>query len=155
GHRVELPCRNRVVVVPGRSLVVADVDAAVIANHQVIAVVRVDPNGVVVAVRDALDDRKGLSAISGLKKGRSSGIHDLIALRIDPYLAVIHRPIIIVADQLPGLAFTVRAPDAAPFWIWRPVSLLARRPRLTWLGLGTRLALGARLALRSCLPLWS
>src|SRR5262249_30640124 len=79
-----------------------------------------------------------------LEEGRPASVEDLVVLGIDSYLAVIHRPIVIVADQLPALAFIVRAPDSAALWVWRPVRLLAGR---------TRLGLGARLTLRSGLTL--
>ena len=52
--RVELRGGNRIDKLPRRALIVADVQAAVVSDHQVVAVVGIDPDRVVVAVRDAL-----------------------------------------------------------------------------------------------------
>src|SRR6185295_17202662 len=52
--RVELRGGNRIDKLPRRALIVADVQAAVISDHQVVAVVGIDPDRVIVAVRDAL-----------------------------------------------------------------------------------------------------
>src|SRR6185295_19368571 len=49
--RVELRGGNRIHKLKRRALIVADVQAAVVSDHQVVGVVGIDPDGVVVAVR--------------------------------------------------------------------------------------------------------
>src|SRR4026208_1242045 len=68
--RVKLSDRDGVHVLPRLCLVVADVDAAVVADDQVIAVLRIDPDRVMVAVRDALHRAPGLPAVNGFEKRR-------------------------------------------------------------------------------------
>src|SRR6185369_1880669 len=52
--RVELRGGNRVDELPRRALIIACVQAAVVSDHQVVAVVWIDPDRVVVAVRNPL-----------------------------------------------------------------------------------------------------
>src|SRR6185369_5887408 len=51
--RVELRRGNRIHKLKRRALIVADVQAAVVSDHQVVGVVGIDPDRVVIAVRDA------------------------------------------------------------------------------------------------------
>src|SRR5262249_14094303 len=54
---------------------------------------------------------------------QSAGINDLGIARINANLAVIHRAVVVVTHQTPGLALVVRAPDAASLRVWRLIGL--------------------------------
>src|SRR5262249_30651110 len=73
--------------------------------------------GVMIAVRDALHYLKGLAAVGGFMEWSAACVNDLIVLRVDANLAVVHRAIIVIAHNAPGLALVVRTPDAAAFGI--------------------------------------
>ena len=75
--RVELPDRHGVHVLPGVTAVVGDVETAVVAEHQVIAVLRIDPDRVMVAVRNALDRVPRFAAVGGLEERRTALVGDL------------------------------------------------------------------------------
>ena len=51
--RIKLCGGNRIDEFPRRALIVADVQAAIVSDHQVVAVTGIDPDRVVVTVRDA------------------------------------------------------------------------------------------------------
>ena len=94
--------------------VVADVEAAVVAVHHVLAVVRVDPDRVVVHVTHAaLDARERLRAVDRLRGVLAADEDDLGVRRIDANLAVVHRAVVLVGHERPRLALVVRSPDAA------------------------------------------
>ena len=84
-----------------------------------VAVPGIDPQRVVVAVRNPGDRSEGLAAVRGFEKRGSAGIDDLFVRRVHADLAVIHRTVVVVAHDMPALALVVRAPHAATFRIWR------------------------------------
>ena len=117
---VELPDRaERVDELPGLGLVVGDVEAAVVADHHVVVIARIDPDGVMIAVREPLHLPPGLAAVDGLEERRAALIRDVGVGRIDADLAVVHRPIHRVRQELPRLAGIVRPPDAGLVGIGR------------------------------------
>src|SRR5687767_10166707 len=61
---------------------------------------------------------------------RSAGVDDLVIFRVDSDLAVVHRAVVVVAHELPGLALVVGAPDAAAFRIGRLWGALPSRAPL-------------------------
>ena len=100
--------------------VVAHVQAAVVAVHHVLPVVRVDPDRVVVDVAhppwmvvNVFAPSTDLAAFWPPTK-TISGFD-----RIDADLAVVHRAVVLVAHERPGLALVVRAPDPARVRIGR------------------------------------
>src|SRR4030095_6803508 len=123
GDRVEPRRRDVVNELPSRGLIVADIQTAVVADNQVVSVIRIDPQRVVIAVRDALNHLESFAAVDGFVEGSAAGVDDLVVLRVDANLAVVHRAIVVVAHDAPGLALVVRAPDAAPLRVWRLVGL--------------------------------
>src|SRR5262245_20426260 len=120
---VELRRRDVVNELPSRGLVVADIQTAVVADNQVVRVIRIDPQRVVIAVRDALNHLECFAAVGGFVEGGAAGVDDLVVLGVDTNLAVVHRAIVVVAHDPPGLALVVRAPDAAPLRVGRLVGL--------------------------------
>src|SRR5262249_43291796 len=62
-------------------------------------------------------------AVGGFVEGSAAGVNDLVVLGVDANLAVVHRAIVVVAHEAPGLALVVRTPDAAPLRVWRLVGL--------------------------------
>src|SRR5262249_20978043 len=78
---------------------------------------------VVIAVRDALNHLESFAAVGGFVEGSAAGVDDLVVLGVDANLAVVHRAIVVVAHNAPGLALVVRAPDAAPLRVGRLVGL--------------------------------
>src|SRR4029079_15016475 len=116
---VELPDGYGVDVLPRLTTVVGDVDAPVVADDQMIAVFRIDPDRVMIAVRHPLDGAPRLAAVGRFEEWRATLIGDLRVRRIDPHLAVIHPAVTLVRQNVPGLAAVVRAPDATLRWIRR------------------------------------
>ena len=53
GHGIKLRRNNRIDELPGVTLIIGDIQAAVVADQKVFSVLRIDPAGVMVAVRDA------------------------------------------------------------------------------------------------------
>ena len=78
-----------------------------------LVVARVDPQRVVIAVALAAHHVEGAAAVDRLVGAGAGRVDDLGVGRIDANLAVVHRSIVVVAAELPGLAAVVRAPDAA------------------------------------------
>ena len=76
-HRVELPGGHGVHVFPRSPLVVADRQSAVISDHQVIAVVRIDPDRVMIAVWNPLDRAPRFAPVDGLEERRAALVGDL------------------------------------------------------------------------------
>src|SRR5262245_10971287 len=83
GDRVELRRRNVVDELPSRGLVVADIQTAVVADNQVVSVIRIDPQRVVIAVRDALNHLESFAAVGGFVEGSAAGVDDLVVLGVD------------------------------------------------------------------------
>ena len=105
---VELRGRNRVDELPGRALIVTNVQTTVVTNQQVIAVRGIDPDRVVIDVRDAgLQRSEGLASVYRLAEVQPADVNRLRVLWIDTNLAVIHRAIVFVADNAPGFSLVV------------------------------------------------
>src|SRR5262249_24073201 len=129
-HRdgVKLRRRDGVDEFPRRGLVVADIQPAVVADDQVVGVIRIDPQRVVIAVRDTLNHLERLTAVSRFVEGSAASVDDLIILRVNANLAVVHGAVVVVAHQAPGLALVIRTPDAAAFRIRRLIGLRLLAP---------------------------
>src|SRR5690349_3828469 len=102
-----------------------------------IAVARIDPDGVVIAVREALHLRPRLPAVDRLEERRASLIRDVGVLGIDADLAVVHRAIHRVRQEPPRLPTIVRPPDSRLVRIGRRRRLIAApaptaEPGLSW-----------------------
>src|SRR5688572_18811061 len=105
---VELRGRNRVDELPGRALIVTNVQTTVVTNQQVIAVRGIDPDRVVIDVRDAcLQRSEGLASVYRLAEVQPADVNRFRVLWIDTNLAVIHRAIVFVADNAPGFSLVV------------------------------------------------
>ena len=117
--RVELADGHRRDEVPRVTAVVADVEAAVVPVHHVAGVLRIDPDGVMVAVREVLDLAERPAAVDRLEGRRAAHVDHLVVVGVDAHLAVIHRPVGRVAHDLPRLARIVRPPDARALGIGR------------------------------------
>src|SRR5262249_2440908 len=96
GDRVELRRRDVVDELPSRGLVVADIQTAVVPDDQVVGGIRIDPQRVVIAVRDALNHLESFAAVGGFVEGSAAGVDDLVVLGVDANLAVVHRAIVVV-----------------------------------------------------------
>ena len=94
--------------------VVGDVEAAVAADDHVPAVLRVDPQGVLVGV-DAVAavGRERLAAVRGAVQLDAEDVDVLVVAGIDADLAEVHRPRVEAVDARPGLAAVGRLVDAA------------------------------------------
>ena len=111
-HGIELRRGHRVDEIEGLALIVTHVQSAVVADDNVLAVFRVNPDRVMIAVGYARQVFEGLAAVGRTRKIQSAGENDFGVGRINAHLAVIHRAIVIVADDAPGLAFIIRPPQA-------------------------------------------
>src|SRR6185436_5552437 len=98
---------------------VRHIETAVVAEQDVVVVLRIDPDRVMVAVRDARNLTPVLSAVDALEERRPTLVGDLRVGRIDSDLAVIHPAVTLVRQELPGPAAVVRSPDAALLRIGR------------------------------------
>ena len=111
--------RHRVDEVPRPALVPADVEPAVVADQQVLRVLRVDPDRVLVDVTGRavaagiVERREGLAAVERLRYRQPGDVDRLVVRRIDAQLAEVHRPRVAVADVRPARALVVGAEDAA------------------------------------------
>ena len=103
---------------PAAAGVVRDVDAAVVAVHDVLAVRagrpagRVDPDRVVVHVTHALEPGERLAAVGRLRRIHAGDVDRVRVVRIAADLAEVHRPLVLVGHERPRLALVGRAPDA-------------------------------------------
>src|SRR5690606_3365257 len=109
--RIELPDSHQRDRFPRLSLVVRDVEPAVVAEEDVVVVLRIDPDRVMVAVADAADTRPCPAAIGRLEERRAALVDDLRIRRIDTDLAVVHPAVAVVREELPGVPAVLRAPD--------------------------------------------
>ena len=99
---------------PGRRAIVRTIETAVVADHQVIGVLRVDPDDVVVDVHEALAQRvHRLAAVVGDLEDDVGDVDTIDVLRIGVDVAVVHRAGVVVGALLPGHAVVGRAEDAA------------------------------------------
>src|SRR6185369_17821690 len=106
--RVELRGGDRVDELPRRALIVADVQPTIVSDEKMIAIVRVDPDSVIVAVRDTrLERLKRLAAVCRLAEIQSADVDDLWILRVDANLAVVHGAVIFITDDAPRFTFIV------------------------------------------------
>ena len=97
---------------PGLAPVVAHVDRAVVADDQVIAVVGVDPEGVLVDVPVAVHHLEVLAAVGRHVHALVDHVHHVRVVRIDADLAEVHGAPVLVAAELPARALVAGAPDA-------------------------------------------
>ena len=110
---------HRVHEVPRLALVPADVETAVVADHDVLRVLRIDPDRVLIDVAGLavaaglVERRERLAAVERLRDRQARDVDRLVVRRIDAELAEVHRPRVAVADERPGLALVLRAEDAA------------------------------------------
>ena len=97
-------------------MIVTDVEAAIISDQQVIAILWIDPDRVMIAVRDSrLQRGKLLAAVCRFTKVQATDENIFRITRIDTNLAVIHRTIVFGAasrveagtHHTPGFAFVV------------------------------------------------
>ena len=87
-----------------------------------VAVRRIDPQGVLIDVPVPVQPLEGGRAVPRLVHALVDHVHGLGVVRIDPDLAEVHRSPVLVAAELPGRAPVGRAPD--------PVVLIVGRQRL-------------------------
>src|SRR5262249_48139755 len=104
---VELRRRDVVDELPRRALVVTDIQSAVVADHQMGAVLRINPDGVMIAVRDSLQVDECLAAVGRFGDVQAAGINGLGIARINANLAVIHREVFLVTRVPPGLTLVL------------------------------------------------
>src|SRR5205807_53442 len=91
-----------------------DIVSAVGAADHVPAVVRVDPQGVLVAVHAAgAIGLEGLAAVARAVQRDTQDVDEAIIVGIDTDLAEVHRPRAHTVDAPPGIAAVVGAVDAA------------------------------------------
>ena len=112
--RVELRADDVLHVVPRAAAIVGDVHAAVVTEHDVLAIFRVDPKRVCVAVHATAggESDPGLAAVVRFLRIRIQAIHMLGVGRIAAHLAVIPRRAIAGVHQLPRAAGVVAAIQA-------------------------------------------
>ena len=97
----------------GRAGVIRHLQPAVVAIHDVLAVQRIDPDRVVVDVSLVrLDARERLAAVDRLLRIHAADVHRVRLVRVDADLAEVHRALVPVRHELPGLALVARPPDA-------------------------------------------
>ena len=125
GHRVD--------EVPRPALVPRDVQPAVIADDQMLRVLRIDPQRVLVdmtggvVAAGVVECCERASTIERLRPGQAGGVDRLVVGRIDAQLAEVHRPRVAVAHVRPGRTLVLRPEDAAAARIERRRDLWRRR----------------------------
>ncbi len=96
--------------------VVADLVAAVAAGEQPVAVERVDPERLVVAVHVARDALEGAAAVRGLRQPARERVERVLVRRVGEDVGVVEGPEVdvpVVVDHAPRLAVVVRAEERA------------------------------------------
>src|SRR5258708_38745272 len=78
-----------------------------------IAILRIDPQSVVIGVRPGAGGSEGLAAIARYEERNTQNVNPLIVVGIDTNLAVIERPRAKVVELLPGCPLVVGAKYAA------------------------------------------
>src|SRR4029078_7935909 len=97
---------------PRLRLVPGDVEPAVVADEQMVVVMRVNPERVMVTVRETLHLLPVLAAIGSLEERAAALVRDVRVGGVHADLAVVHRAIHAVRQEPPCLAGIVRPPDA-------------------------------------------
>src|SRR6185312_13600376 len=93
------------------ALVPADVEAAVLADGEVLRIPRIDPERVLIDVARiavparSFEGHEGLPAIERFRPRQAGEIDELFGRRLDAKLAEVHRPRVAVADDRPRRAF--------------------------------------------------
>ena len=112
-------CGHRVDEVPRPALVPRDVQPAVVADDQMLRVLRIDPQrvlidmtGGVVAAR-VVECCERASTIERLRPRQTGDVNGLVVGRIDAQLTEVHRPRVAVAHVRPGRTLVVGPEDAA------------------------------------------
>src|SRR4029434_4957393 len=110
GHDVGERGRHRVDEVPRAALIPADVEPAVVADHDVLGIFLCDPDRVLIDVTGptfaagGVERRERLAAVERLRDRQTGDVDRLVVAGIDAELAEIHRARVAVAHQRPGLA---------------------------------------------------
>ena len=117
GHVIEL--RGRLIVLPGPALaaIQADCHAAIVAGNHAPGVLRIDPQSVIVAVRN-FDLVERASAIGGPEELHVEDVNRVRVLRIGDHVHVIPGPLVqavTAIHQIPAVAAIVRAIEATLF----------------------------------------
>src|SRR4030095_7018740 len=97
-------------VLPCLATIVGDIESAVVAEQDVFAVSRIDPDRMVIAVRNAWHGVPRFSAIHAFEERRAALIRNLRIGGIDADLAVVHPPIALVRQEPPALSSIVGSP---------------------------------------------
>ena len=99
---------------PGRRAIERTVEPAVVADHHVVRIRRIDPDDVVVDVHVSLSQRvHRLAAVVGHLKDHVGNVDAVDVLRIGVDVAVVHRAGVVLRALLPGDAVVGGAEDAA------------------------------------------
>src|SRR5258706_13434884 len=95
GNSIELRRRNSVYEFPCVSLIVTDVESAIVYDQKVLAVLRIDPAGMMIAVRNpGLQRFESLAAVGGPAEVQPAHKNVFRVAGIDANLTVIHRAIV-------------------------------------------------------------
>src|SRR4029079_3732982 len=88
GHRIELRRRYRVNELPGRTLIVTDIQPAIVSDQNVISVIGIYPDGMMITGSDSrLQGGKLLSTIGRLAEVQSTDINVIRVARVNANLA--------------------------------------------------------------------
>src|ERR1051325_3528186 len=117
-HLIELAGRDVVVIIPSDAAIGALVHAAIVADKNDARILRVDPECVIVGV-GARDRGPRLAAVDRNLARVAADENLLVVVRVDADLAEVHRALILIAHELPGLAAVFGAEDAAGVGIGR------------------------------------
>ena len=90
-HRVELTDGEIDGIIPRGGEVPGDVEAAVVAQDEVVRVLGIDPHGMLVRVNHAGDDLEGAAAVHRALEPLAEMVDDVRILRIDPDLPKVPR----------------------------------------------------------------
>src|SRR6266446_1906841 len=111
---VKLAEREMVQMIPALSTIIRLVETAVAANDHVPAVLRIDPEGVLIGVYAAVAFHlEGLAAVLRAIHLHAEDVDDLLVQRIDADLGEVHRPRIEAIDAGPGFTAVGGFVDAA------------------------------------------
>src|SRR5438874_2028645 len=116
-HPVRERRRHRAHILPRLALIPRDHEAGIRAAHDVVAVLRIDPDRVLVLahVEEAarvVEEQERLTAVERLRHVHAGDVDVLFVARIDADLAEVERPSVAVADDRPRLALVVGSENA-------------------------------------------
>src|SRR5262249_29868432 len=109
GNVVELPQGQVIQELPVGAPVVADVDAAVSAEHEVPAVPRVDPQVVQVGMHSLVDPlaRKGPAAVAAAAQDDPQRVDGVLVVRVTADDGEVERALVEAVDARPAFAAVV------------------------------------------------